>query len=82
MVPSDELRSSLLPPTLTVREMQVLASLISGKTNREIGKELHVTESTVKSHLSLIFAKLDVSNRTEAAVVGLEIFPTLRAFAS
>ena len=69
-------------PSLTDRELQVLASLISGKTNREIGEELHITESTVKSHLSLIFAKLDVSNRTEAAIVGLEIFPTLRAFAS
>ena len=82
MIPSDEFSPPLLPPTLTVREMQVLASLILGKTNREIGKELHVTESTVKSHLSLIFGKLDVSNRTEAAIVGLEIFPTLRAFAS
>jgi DNA-binding NarL/FixJ family response regulator len=36
----------------------------------------------VKSHLSLMFAKLDVSNRTEAAMVGLEMFPTLRALAS
>jgi DNA-binding NarL/FixJ family response regulator len=82
MIPSDGFSSPLLPPTLSVREMQVLASLISGKTNREIGKELHITESTVKSHLSLIFTKLDVSNRTEAAIVGLDIFPTLRAFAS
>jgi len=68
-------------PSLTDRELEVLASLISGKTNREIAKELNITESTVKSHLSLIFAKLDVSNRTEAAMVGLKIFPTLRAFA-
>ena len=69
-------------PNLTDRELQVLASLISGKTNREIGKELHITESTVKSHLSFIFAKLRVSNRTEAAMVGMKMFPTLRAFAS
>jgi DNA-binding NarL/FixJ family response regulator len=66
-------------PSLTARELQVLASLILGKTNREIGKELDITESTVKSHLSLIFAKLGASNRTEAAILGLEIFPTLRA---
>ena len=69
-------------PKLTVRELQVLAFLILGKTNREIGKELHISESTVKSHLSFIFAKLGVSNRTGAAILGLELFPTLGAVAS
>ena len=69
-------------PKLTARELQVLASLILGKTNREIGKDLYISESTVKSHLSFIFAKLGVSNRTGAAIIGMEIFPTLRAFAS
>ena len=44
-------------PSLTDRELQVLASLISGKTDREIGKELNIAESTVKSHLSLMFAE-------------------------
>ena len=69
-------------PSLTDRELQVLALLISGKKNREIGEELHITESTVKSHMGFIFAKLEVSNRTQAALIGLEIFPTLRAVAS
>ena len=69
-------------PSLTARELQVLASLNLGKTNRQIGKELHITESTVKSHMRLIFTKLGVSNRTGAAILGLEILPTLRAFAS
>ena len=82
MIPFDELSSPILTPTLTVRELQVLACLTLGKTNREIGRELFVSESTVKTHMTSIFAKLDVSNRTEAAMVGLEMFPTLRAFAS
>ena len=58
--------------------MQVLASLMLGKTNREIGRELFVAESTVKSHVASIFRKLGVSTRTEAAVVGWETFPMLR----
>ena len=82
MVPSDEFSSPLVPPTLTGREMQVLASLILGKTNRQIGKELLVSESTVKAHLTSIFVKLGVSTRTEAALVGWETFPMLRVLAS
>ncbi len=69
-------------PHLTHREQEVLAFLTVGKTNREIAAELHVSVPTVKSHLSSIFPKLGVSNRTEAAVVGLRIFPLLRALAS
>jgi Response regulator containing a CheY-like receiver domain and an HTH DNA-binding domain len=69
-------------PHLTHREQEVLAFLTVGKTNREIATELNLSEGTVKTHLSSIYAKLDVSNRTEAAVVGLRIFPLLRALAS
>jgi DNA-binding NarL/FixJ family response regulator len=69
-------------PILTARELQVLACLVLGNTNREISRELHIGESTVKFHIDGIFAKLGVSNRTEAAVVGIEAFPTLRVFAS
>ena len=81
MVPH-EFSLSLLRATLTERELQVLASLMSGKTNREIGRGLFISEGTVKTHMSSIFAKLGVSNRTEAAVSGLELFPTLGAAAS
>ena len=69
-------------PQLREREMQVLASLIQGKTNREIGRDLHLAEKTVASHVSSIFRKLGVSNRAEAAIVGMDTFPMLRVVSS
>jgi two-component system, NarL family, response regulator len=53
-------------PHLTEREIQILASLAEGKSNRAIGLALHISESTVKSHLKSLFAKLDVTSRAEA----------------
>lgn len=82
MVPSHELGSPVFTPTLTAREMQVLASLISGKTNREIGRELFIAESTVKVHVTSIFGKFGVSTRVEAAIVGWETFPMMRVLPS
>jgi len=79
MVPPQEFTSPALRPTLTAREMQVLASLISGKTNPEIGRDLFIAESTVKSYVASIFLKLGVSTRTEAAIVAWETFPMLRS---
>ena len=78
MVPPDEFRSPVLTPALTAREMQVLASLMLGKTNREIGRELFIAESTVKTYVASIFLKFGVSTRVEAAIVGWETFPMLR----
>jgi NarL family two-component system response regulator LiaR len=62
------------PGRLTSREKEVLAFLTAGKTNAEIAASLNISPSTVKTHLSSIFSKLDVSNRTEAGLVGLRIF--------
>ncbi len=56
---------------LTQRERAVLALLADGRTNREIGSEIHVEESTVKSHLKSIFGKLHVVSRTEAVSVAI-----------
>lgn len=67
---------------LTPRELEVLAYLTEGKTNRQIATELCIAEATVKAHLSAIYAKLHVSNRTEAALVGLDVLPMLRVYAS
>jgi DNA-binding NarL/FixJ family response regulator len=53
---------------LTKRELEVLRLLVEGATNAEISKELFVTEKTVKTHLSAIFRKLDVANRTRAVI--------------
>ncbi len=51
---------------LTRREQAVLELLAAGRSNREIGIALHIGETTVKSHLRGIFAKLQVLSRTEA----------------
>jgi DNA-binding NarL/FixJ family response regulator len=62
---------------LTQRELEIVSCLVRGMTNREISRELYVAESTVKAHLHSTFAKLGVSNRTQAAIValGLENLP-------
>ena len=52
---------------LTAREREILTLVAEGLTNATIGKQLWVTEQTVKFHLSNIYRKLDVSNRTEAS---------------
>ena len=51
---------------LSPREMEVLQRLAAGKSNKEIGAELFVSEGTIKSHVKSIFTKLDVVTRTEA----------------
>ncbi|MCB0018942.1 MAG: response regulator transcription factor [Anaerolineales bacterium] len=57
---------------LTARELEVLAQVARGLSNREVGKSLHISEATVKTHLIHIFGKLDVSDRTAAVTVALE----------
>jgi LuxR family maltose regulon positive regulatory protein len=59
--------------TLTPREVEVLRLIVEGANNRTIGERLVIAESTVKTHVYHIFAKLDVSNRTEAAARGREL---------
>jgi DNA-binding NarL/FixJ family response regulator len=53
--------------SLTSRELEVLRLVAAGSTNGEIARHLWVTEQTVKFHLSNVFRKLHVSNRTEAS---------------
>lgn len=55
--------------SLTGREEQILKLLAEGKSNRAIGQALFITESTVKSHLKSLFAKLDVTSRAEAVAL-------------
>jgi DNA-binding NarL/FixJ family response regulator len=52
---------------LTSRELEVLQLVAAGSTNGEIARKLWVTEQTVKFHLSNVYRKLDVGNRTEAS---------------
>jgi DNA-binding NarL/FixJ family response regulator len=53
---------------LTERELEVLQLVASGKTNKEIGRVLYISDRTVQAHLSNIFSKLGVVSRTEAAM--------------
>jgi LuxR family maltose regulon positive regulatory protein len=59
--------------TLTPREVQVLRLILHGASNRIIGEQLVIAQSTVKTHNYHIFAKLDVSTRTEAAARAREL---------
>ena len=54
-------------PGLTDRELAILTALARGLSNGQIGKELWIAEQTVKFHLTNIYRKLGVANRTEAA---------------
>ncbi|MCC6270803.1 MAG: response regulator transcription factor [Microbacteriaceae bacterium] len=59
-------RQNSVGGALSAREIEVLLLVAGGKSNREIGRELFLSEATVKSHLSHIFTKLGVSSRTGA----------------
>lgn len=57
--------------SLTPREMEVLRQLMRGNSNKDIARELVVAEKTVKTHVSSILSKLDVTDRTQAALRGI-----------
>jgi RNA polymerase sigma factor (sigma-70 family) len=57
---------------LSPREREVLTSLARGRSNRQIAKALQISEETVKAHVSSILAKLQLADRTQAAIFGLQ----------
>ena len=67
-----KLAESMGAPALTPRELEVLALVAGGKSNREIATTLFITEGTVKSHLSAMLGKLDASDRTQAVTIALK----------
>lgn len=68
-----EVRMPDTPESLTERETDVLRLLAVGKSNKEIAMGLHVSETTVKTHVSSILAKLGVPSRTQAALYAVKI---------
>ena len=69
---ADRLRSPQ-PAELTSREREVLALVSRGLSNPEIGRELHIGEATVKTHLLRAFAKLGVDDRTAAVTAAYRL---------
>ncbi|PTE38239.1 response regulator [Staphylococcus equorum] len=57
---------------LSKRESEVLAEMTKGKTNKEIAESLFVSEKTIKTHVSHIFNKLQVTDRTQAAIYAMQ----------
>lgn len=56
---------------LTKREIEVLKLMAFGSYNKDIGEKLNISERTVKNHISSIFKKIDVSDRTQAAIFAI-----------
>ena len=57
---------------LSEREVDVLRLLARGLSNKDIASQLHLSEGTVRNHVSAIFAKLDVMDRTQAAIIAIQ----------
>jgi two-component system, NarL family, response regulator LiaR len=68
-----EVRTPESPESLTQRETEVLRALAQGLTNREIGRQLHIGERTVKTHVSHLLGKLGLQSRTQAALHAVRI---------
>jgi DNA-binding NarL/FixJ family response regulator len=56
---------------LTIRELDVLEQIVQGKSNKEIGTELDISEATVKTHINSLLSKLGVTDRTQAATAAI-----------
>jgi DNA-binding NarL/FixJ family response regulator len=72
--------SSNLPPgfsKLTARERQVLRLIAEGSSNREIARTLDISEGTVKNHVASILGRLNLRDRTQAAIVATSVMPLL-----
>ena len=69
---AERLAARMSSSELTGRELEVLRQIVDGKSNKEIGNTLNISEATVKSHINNILSKLGVSDRTQAATTALQ----------
>lgn len=69
---AERLAGRMSSSELTGRELEVLRQIVDGKSNKEIGNALNISEATVKSHINNILSKLGVSDRTQAATTALQ----------
>jgi DNA-binding NarL/FixJ family response regulator len=63
----------VLAESMSKRETQILGFLVDGASNREIATALDLSEKTIKAHLAAIYRKLNVGNRTQAAMIAMSI---------
>ena len=77
---SRPIRSPTYPAGLTAREVEVLRLIAQGRTNREIASQLVLSQRTVQRHISNLYAKIEVRNRSQATAFALselaEVNPT------
>lgn len=69
---AERLAERLAGPALTERETEVLREIVAGKSNKEIGAALFISEATVKTHINNMLNKLGVTDRTQAATTALQ----------
>jgi DNA-binding NarL/FixJ family response regulator len=69
---AERLAGRMSGSALTGRELEVLQQIVAGKSNKEIGSHLNISEATVKSHINNILSKLGVTDRTQAATTALQ----------
>jgi two-component system NarL family response regulator len=71
-VVAERLAERMSGSDLTGRELEVLELIVGGRSNKEIGSALGISEATVKSHINSILGKLGVTDRTQAATTALQ----------
>lgn len=69
MTAEDNIKHHPLAEQLTDRELQVLEGLTQGKSNKEIARDLDITEPTIKLHVKTLYRKVGAANRTQAALI-------------
>lgn len=69
---AEKLAERMSGATLTARELEVLKLIVAGKSNRDIGNALFISEATVKTHVNSLLSKLGVEDRTQAATTALQ----------
>jgi two-component system NarL family response regulator len=69
---AQKLAERMATEQLTHREQDVLEQIVRGKSNKEIGNELDISEATVKTHINNLLSKLGVADRTQAATAAIQ----------
>jgi DNA-binding NarL/FixJ family response regulator len=69
---AEKLAERMGAASLTARELEVLRLIVAGKSNRDIGTALFISEATVKTHVNSLLSKLGVDDRTQAATTALQ----------